>query len=406
MRRSESSSDSFDSTGQGGPWALQEDLTDPLIRSNHAVTLARVVAGRSLVPKGGGIMRGRCLAFALGSILVFWAAVSVAQTTGTIEGRVTDQGGGSLPGVTVETREPEPPGHPFGCHLRQRRVSLPDPAARGVHDYREPSRIGRDPENGHRHPRRDRDGQPVARALDDGGGDRHGGGASGRLDLDDDGHELRRQRHLTAASRSQLRRRRVHTARRPGGLRRDPGPVAGDLDLRIDLGGKPVPDRRRQHDQRHQGVPGQGHQHRVHPGSRGEDGRLPGRVRPQHGRHRQRHHEVGRQRVPRRRVRLLQRHRDASRPGQRRPRAVRHAELLRDRRRPVQQLHSLRGRPKGVGARPRRLHGEGQGLVFRRLRPRAGRPEPPDARPDEHGDLRISISRGASSSPSTRARSR
>ncbi len=59
------------------------------------------------------------------------------------------------------------------------------------------------------------------------------------------------------------------------------------------------------------GVPGQGHQQRVHPGSRGEDGRLPGRVRPQHGRRGQRHHQVGWQRVPRRRVRLLQRHRHA-----------------------------------------------------------------------------------------------
>ena len=57
----------------------------------------------------------------------------------------------------------------------------------------------------------------------------------------------------------------------------------------------------------------------------------------------------------------------------------------------AQQLHPLQGRPAGVGARPRRLHGEGQGLVLRRLRPRAGQPEPPDARPDEHGDLRASI---------------
>ena len=127
------------------------------------------------------------------------------------------------------------------------------------------------------------------------------------------GTQLQREGHRQAAGRPQLRGHRVHAAGRAGGLRRDAGPLAGDLDLRIDVVGEPVPDRRRQHDERHQGLPGQGHQQRVHPGSRSEDGRLPGRVRPQHGRRHQRHHEVGRQRVPRRRVRLLQRHRHARR---------------------------------------------------------------------------------------------
>ena len=51
-------------------------------------------------------MRGPCLSFLLGFVLVFSAAVSVAQTTGTIEGRVTDQGGEGLPGVTVEIVSP------------------------------------------------------------------------------------------------------------------------------------------------------------------------------------------------------------------------------------------------------------------------------------------------------------
>ena len=35
-----------------------------------------------------------------------WARPAAAQTTGTIEGTVTDQGGGALPGVTVELSGP------------------------------------------------------------------------------------------------------------------------------------------------------------------------------------------------------------------------------------------------------------------------------------------------------------
>ena len=53
------------------------------------------------------------------------------------------------------------------------------------------------------------------------------------------------------------------------------------------------------------GFQGQGAELRVHPGSRRQDGRLRGRVRPLHGRDCQRHHQVGRQRVPRRCLRLL-----------------------------------------------------------------------------------------------------
>ena len=63
--------------------------------------------------------------------------------------------------------------------------------------------------------------------------------------------------------------------------------------------------RRRQHDGRQDGHAGQAAQQRVHPGGRGQDRRLRGRVRPRPRRHDQRRHEVGRQRVPRRRLRLL-----------------------------------------------------------------------------------------------------
>src|SRR5436305_1821883 len=39
-------------------------------------------------------------------LLLTAAAMAVAQTTGTIVGRVTDEGGGTLPGVTVEATSP------------------------------------------------------------------------------------------------------------------------------------------------------------------------------------------------------------------------------------------------------------------------------------------------------------
>ena len=38
--------------------------------------------------------------------LLLLAPIVVAQTTGTIEGTVTDQSGGALPGVTVEISSP------------------------------------------------------------------------------------------------------------------------------------------------------------------------------------------------------------------------------------------------------------------------------------------------------------
>ena len=122
--------------------------------------------------------------------------------------------------------------------------------------------------------------------------------------------------------------------------------------------------RRRQHDQRLQGRPGQGDQQRVRPGGRGQDRRLPGRVRPGARRRHQRHHEVGRQRVPRRRLRLLRLdgHRGraavpAGRLGHRRDAR---------RRRPADRLRR----------RSRRVPPQGPALVLRRLQPR----QPPERR--------------------------
>ncbi len=64
--------------------------------------------------------------------------------------------------------------------------------------------------------------------------------------------------------------------------------------------------RRREHDRCRVRLSGKEPQLRVRPGGQRPDGRLRGGVRPLDGRHRQRHHQVGRQRIPRRRLRLLQ----------------------------------------------------------------------------------------------------
>ncbi len=115
---------------------------------------------------------------------------------------------------------------------------------------------------------------------------RHGRGARRRRRDHDDGDLLHGPGHFTASGRPELRRHRSVPAGRPDGHRRSAGALARALDLRRDLGREPLPDRRRQHDERHQGVPGQDDQQRVRRGGRGQDRRLPGRVRPEHRRRR------------------------------------------------------------------------------------------------------------------------
>ena len=78
----------------------------------------------------------------------------------------------------------------------------------------------------------------------------------------------------------------------------------------------------------------------------------------------------------------------ARRPEERRRRQLRRAGLLGDGRRAVPEQRPREGRASGVGRRPRRLRHQGQGLVLRRVQPRPGQPEPPDARPDQHEHLR------------------
>ena len=82
-----------------------------------------------------------------------------------------------------------------------------------------------------------------------------------------------------------------------------------DHGLRLDGPRERLPRRRRQHDGRRDRKPGQGPELRVHPGGRAQGGRLRGRVHRRPGRHPERRHQVRRQRVPRRRLRILRQRR-------------------------------------------------------------------------------------------------
>ena len=120
------------------------------------------------------------------------------------------------------------------------------------------------------------------------------------------------------------------------------------------------------------GFQGKAPQRRVHPGSRGQDRRLPGRVRPRPRRRRQRHHEVGRQRVPRRRVRLLRLVRHAREAGSLPAQAGTAPDgttCNTDGPRHAGRHAHRRLREAGRRLRPRRLRLEGPGLVLRGVRP-------------------------------------
>ncbi len=118
-------------------------------------------------------------------------------------------------------------------------------------------------------------------------------------------HQPRRARDRHPAHRPQLLGGRPDHPRRR--LRRQPREHRAVVDhrLRLDRRRERLLHRRRQHHRRRVRLPGQGAQLRVHPGGRRQDRRLRGRVRPLDRRHHQRHHQVGRQRVPRRPLRLL-----------------------------------------------------------------------------------------------------
>ena len=247
-------------------------------------------------------MRHRCRVVLFLFLAAFAAGSAFAQTTGDLDGTVTDQNGGPLPGASVELKSP---------NLQGARTAVTDSAGR----YRFPAlapgvyavtaklaglRVGRahGPEG---FARRHDDGGPAARRLREGEPRRHGGGARDRHDADDDRDERDARDDAAPADRAELRLDREH------GLRDRDGRDGQHHDLRSDRPRERVHHRRRQHDGRQDGHAGQVAQQRVRPGGRGQDRRLRGRVRPRPRRDDQRRHEIRRQRVPRGRVRVLRR---------------------------------------------------------------------------------------------------
>ena len=63
--------------------------------------------------------------------LLLLAPIVVAQTTGTIEGTMTDQNGGALPGVTVEITSPNLQGTRTATTGNDGPLPFRQPAARG-----------------------------------------------------------------------------------------------------------------------------------------------------------------------------------------------------------------------------------------------------------------------------------
>ena len=63
------------------------------------------------------------------------ANVALAQTTGDIDGTVTDSNNAPLPGASVDDRVAGPAGHPHGRHGRRGPLPLPGAAGRHLHGH-------------------------------------------------------------------------------------------------------------------------------------------------------------------------------------------------------------------------------------------------------------------------------
>ena len=284
------------------------------------------------------------------------ATLGLAQTTGDIVGRVTDEQGGALPGATVEARSPAFQGVrtsvtdatgtfrlillPPGAYT----VTATLPGFARVEQHVTVA-LGQDGDARHPAPGRGQGGDP-----------RDGSGARRGRDLRGPGHQHRQPEDPVAADRPQLHLDRPDLSRRlhPGDL--DLGVRERDHRLRLDRPGERVRHRRRPDERRRVRRPGQGAQLRVHPGAGREDRRLRGRVRPLDRRHHQRHHQVGRQRVPRRGVRLLRQRLAAGQQQAQERDELRHVRRL---------------QPARLRRLARRLHRQGPPLVLRRVRPGA-----------------------------------
>ena len=215
------------------------------------------------------------------ALLLLCAAAAVrAQTTGSIEGRITDSSGALLPGVTVEATSPNLQG--IRSSVTQRDGSFRFPAV-APGDY-----VLRAHLEGFR---------PAEKAATVSLGATATVNlvlqlaaaeqvvVSGEAPLMDTTSTTTGTNYTShVITHLPVSRNYADIVRsNPGrldGPRRHAGTFARADDLRRDLGREPVDHRRGQHDERLQGRPGQGHQQRVRAGGRGQDRRLSGRVRP------------------------------------------------------------------------------------------------------------------------------
>ena len=138
---------------------------------------------------------------ALSVCLLLLVPVGVfAQTTGTVEGSVTDQSGAPLPGVTVSLASPALQGSRTAVTGSDGRYRFPALSPGRYEVTATLSGFGKRSEGGKRHSREDADRPARDVSLDDGRSDRHGRGAHRRLDDDDDRHELQRANDEQAAA--------------------------------------------------------------------------------------------------------------------------------------------------------------------------------------------------------------
>ena len=124
-------------------------------------------------------MRNRWLsavpAFALLVVLGLAGSPALAQTTGTIEGTVSDSNGGPLPGVSVDIKSHGAPRHPVGRHRRRRPLQVPGDSPGRLHGLGRPLGLheGREDERPRR-PRRHGDHRDHDLRVDQGRGRRDG----------------------------------------------------------------------------------------------------------------------------------------------------------------------------------------------------------------------------------------
>ena len=247
-------------------------------------------------------LRRRLLTF--GFVVSVWLLTCVAaqrQTTGSIEGRVTDPVRCAAAGCHRPRNEPEFARDPNRNVRPRRRVSNPSRAAGELSHRGQPRRLSPRRQELHRPARcyRNRGSDPPARDA------RAARCLRRKRDFDDGRQQLHERGHCPPSRAAQLRRHRAFRSRRQHRSRRGAGTRARAFDPWRDLGGKPVDHRWSEHDQRDQGLPGQGFEQRVHRRNRGQDRRVPGGVRPCARRRRQRDHEVRRKPVPWRWLPLL-----------------------------------------------------------------------------------------------------